>query len=320
MQRRHVLKLGLVTTLASAANALARPSAAPVIDAHIHLFDPRRPGGIPWPDKSDAIYRPALPEGYAAVSQPFGIAGAIAVEASPLAADNDWILNLIAGASNILGYIGNLAPGTPAFARELDRLRANPLFLGIRCGNLWNRDLFTSAEDPAFLADLRRLAAAGLTMDSANPDLRLIRALLHISGQIPDLRIVLDHLPNAALPESTSEIHELQAGLKTLSTNPNVFVKLSEIPVRINGEVPTQVSYYRRKLDAIWDLFGEDHILFGSDWPNSDHLTTYATTFGIVRGYINERAPSASEKFFARNSLAAYRWHARTPAQALIQF
>src|SRR5581483_5193365 len=97
-------------------------------------------------------------------------------------------------------YIGDLIPGAPSFAKELDRLHANPLFLGIRCGNLWNRDLSQDAANPAFIADLRRLASAGLTMDSANPDPALIAALRRISEQVPDLRIVIDHLPHAVVP------------------------------------------------------------------------------------------------------------------------
>jgi hypothetical protein len=46
--------------LSVAAAALNRNTAAasafpiPIIDAHIHLFDPLRPGGVPWPEKTDA--------------------------------------------------------------------------------------------------------------------------------------------------------------------------------------------------------------------------------------------------------------------------
>ena len=44
----------------------ARRNSMPVIDAHIHLFDPTRPGGVPWPEKTDTtLYRPALPPRYA---------------------------------------------------------------------------------------------------------------------------------------------------------------------------------------------------------------------------------------------------------------
>ena len=160
MDRRCALKsLGVAMSLP--VDALAAPN-RPVIDAHIHLFDTRRPGGVPWPDKTDPIYRPALPDRYANIAKPFGVVGAIAVEASPLPGDNDWVLRLIAQQRLIVGLVGNLVPGNPSFAATLEGLRANPLFLGIRCGNLWNRDLSTDADKPAFIADLQRLASADL--------------------------------------------------------------------------------------------------------------------------------------------------------------
>ena len=47
MDRRSVLKLGLGVAASCAAEPLP---AQLVIDAHIHLFDTRRPGGVPWRD------------------------------------------------------------------------------------------------------------------------------------------------------------------------------------------------------------------------------------------------------------------------------
>ena len=72
MRRREALK---VATFGAAALAMERPmvcmgNGIPIIDAHIHLFDPSRPGGIPWPEKDDkALYRPALPDRYEALAR-----------------------------------------------------------------------------------------------------------------------------------------------------------------------------------------------------------------------------------------------------------
>jgi hypothetical protein len=41
----------------------------------------------------------------------------------------------------VVGLVGDLIPGSPSYGRELDRLHANTLFVGIRYGNLWDRDL-----------------------------------------------------------------------------------------------------------------------------------------------------------------------------------
>ena len=316
MDRREVLKLGLGFAIASMGETVAARSTVPIIDTHIHLFDPTRAGGVPWPPKDDAvIYKPALPSRYQQITRMLGIVGAIVIEASPLESDNDWVLQQAADHPIVIGLVGNLIPGTPSYGRTLDRLNANPLFVGIRYGNLWDRDLSVDRRKPGFVSDLRKLAAAGLALDSANPDAKLIRAILEVSQQVPELRIVIDHLPAATVPTESSARKEYWANLRSLSQNARVFIKLSEVPVRVADSVPKDVSFYKDKLDSIWDVFGEDHVLFGSDWPNSDHLATCAETLDLVRSYVSTKGSVASEKYFWRNSIAAYGWHPRNPDQ-----
>ncbi len=61
MDRRTFV--GMAAGIAGLA-ATPPPEPVPIIDTHIHLFDPRRPEGVPWPDKKEtALYRPALPTG-----------------------------------------------------------------------------------------------------------------------------------------------------------------------------------------------------------------------------------------------------------------
>lgn len=322
MQRREFLRLasGWVAALALDGAACAFPDAGTtrqsIVDSHIHLFDPTRPGGVPWPDEHDAaLYKPALPDRYEALSAPFGVVGCIAVEASPLASDNDWLLGIARDFPIVLGVVGDIVPGTSTYLRELDRLHQNPLFLGFRYGNLWNRDLASDLSKPGFIDGLKSLAEAGLVLESANPDSRLIGALLEVADRVSDLRVVVDHLPNASLPSQADALKRYHDSLRVLSQHPNVAVKLSEIPVVKAGQLIRDPGFYRGRLDALWDLFGEDRVIFGSDWPNSDHVDSFADTMGIVREYISRKPQKAQEKYFWRNSAKIYRWRPRRPGQ-----
>jgi L-fucono-1,5-lactonase len=324
MQRREVMKLVIYGGAAWAcrqpavASLLSTSNPDPILDAHIHLFDPSRPGGVPWPEKSDTVlYQPAMPNRYAAVAAPFGVVGAIAIEASPLASDNDWLLNVATNHPIIVGVVGDLVPGTPSYLGDLDRLRGNALFLGFRYGNLWNRDLSVDLHKSGFVEGLKALAQAGLVFESANPNPALIRTLLDIADRVPDLGIVIDHLPHSQVPNEQRAREEYSSNLRDLARNPHVSVKLSEIPVRINGKLITDPHFYQAGLDAIWDVFGDDRILYGSDWPNSDHVATYAQTFAIVREYVSRKGPAVSAKFFWKNSMAAYKWHRTRPDQPI---
>jgi len=288
----------------------------PVMDTHIHLFDPTRPGGVPWPDKTDTkLYRPALPARYTQLAQPHGVVGAIEVECSPWMADNFWVQDVCEKNEIMLGYIGDLLPDAPDFAATLDLLHRSPLFLGIRYGNLWNRDLGAAAQNSAFISGLKLLAEAGLVLETANPDAALIAAVVAVSGRIPDLRIVLDHLANAKIPADTAAREKYEANLRELAQRPNVFVKGSEIGRRVDARVSPDVPSYKAALDQIWDLFGEDRVFFGSDWPNSDSVANYDETFEAARRYISTRSESAQQKYFWKNSVSVYKWRPRTPAQ-----
>jgi L-fuconolactonase len=319
MQRREFLSLGASIAGGWAATRVthALPRKTPVIDTHIHMFDPGRPGGIPWPEKTDtALYKAALPERYARIARPFGVVGAIVIEASPLASDNDWVLRVAANHPIIVGMIGDLIPATPTYQKDLERLHTNPLFLGIRYGNLWGRDMAQDAQKPEFLPGLKMLADQGLVLDSANPDVNLIRAISGVSEHIPELRIVIDHLPSAQIPEQPATRDEYWSLLRQLAKNKNVFVKLSEVALaRSEQAAPVAASFNQDRLEELWNVFGEDHVLYASDWPNSDHHATYEETFSIVRDYVAAKGPVAEEKFFWKNSVAAYRWRPREPGQ-----
>src|SRR5580658_9454493 len=175
---------------------LAGAVSIPIVDTHIHLFDTARPQGVPWPDKTDAvIYKPALPIRYRKVTQDLGVVGAIEIECSPWLEDNQWVLDVAAKDSIIVGTIGDLEPGHPEFRAQLERFARNPLFRGIRYGNLWGRDLGAELDKAEFVNGLKALADAGLVLDTANPDAPLLQAVIRVTDKVPGLRVVIDHLP-----------------------------------------------------------------------------------------------------------------------------
>jgi L-fuconolactonase len=303
---------------AGIAGLAAVPPAAtlPIIDTHIHLFDPRRPQGVPWPDKNDAtLYQPALPERYRKVTKGLGIVGAIEVECSPWLEDNQWVLDVIAKDTMMVGTVGNLEPGTLGFRKHLERFRHNPLFLGIRYGNLWGRSLADQISRPEFLSDLAALAETGLEMDTANPDPALISAVLRLTDRVPNLRVVIDHLPQMEMPEASPARSTLQADLRELGKRPQIYVKISEVLRRVNGRVPDDLNFYRATLDELLEIFGPDRLMYGSDWPNSDRWGAYPQVMKVVREYFTGKGTAVAENFFWKNSLAAYRWTKRYESQ-----
>ncbi|RRB13911.1 amidohydrolase [Larkinella knui] len=317
MNRRNFLTLAVGASAATGFPSLGgEDTAIPIIDTHIHLFDPNRPQGVPWPSKKDGIlYQPALPDRYRQIAAPLGIRGAIVVEASPWLEDNQWVLDVAGKDTIIVGTVGNLEPGQPDFPRQLERFRRNPLFRGIRNGNLWDRDPARQLSNPRFVADLRLLAQAGLTLDAANPNPALLAAIVRVTDQVPALRVVIDHLPQLNPPEAAAARKAYEADLQELGKRPQVYVKISEVLRRVNGTIPQTLSFYRARLDELFGIFGEDRLLYGSDWPNSDQWLPFHVGLGLVNDYFSAKSRTVAEKYFWKNSVAAYHWQKRDPSQ-----
>ncbi len=329
MNRRRFLERTLLATCGALASSASAPSQTPaprsapeqtpkrppkqILDAHIHLFDPTRPGGVPWPLPGDLIDKPALPTRYEAFARPLGVVGAIAIEASPLRSDNDWLLRTVEASPIMVGMIGDLVPTDHDFGAELERLHKNPLFLGIRHGNLWNRSLSHDVNLPEFWTALRQLSQAGLVLESANPDLPLLAALLRVVERMPELTVVIDHLPHMPEPATVQEQRHFAALLTQLASAPRAFAKLSEIPVQTDGQPVLDLAVYRRRLDQLWDVFGPRKLIFGSDWPNSDHIAPFPETLRLVERFFSEKDSRSREEFFFSNSKTAYRWQPRRP-------
>jgi L-fuconolactonase len=276
----------------------------PIIDSHIHLFDASRAEGIPWPEPGDPLHGVALAADYWALAERHRITGAIVVEASHWRLDNFWLLERVRQSPHMLGFVGNLSPFDAAFHDDLSRLEREPLFLGLRYGNLWQRDLLDDQTRPGFIEAMQRLAATGRTLDSANPDPRLIKGLIRLSDAVPTLRIVVDHLPSAAVP--AGQRADFQRDVLTLAERPNVFAKLAEIPQQGKEGLVTDPAFYRDRLAYLWEAFGEDRCFFGSDWPNSNTIADFDSTVNLVRDCMADKPLAVQERFFLHNVANAY--------------
>jgi predicted TIM-barrel fold metal-dependent hydrolase len=317
MNRRTFLGVAAGLTLADA--AAQTPSSIPVIDTHIHLFDPSRPQGVPWPSKNNpdhkVMYMPSLPSRYRPIAEPLGIVGAIEIECSSWLEDNQWVLDVARDDSIMVGTVGHLTPGTPEFRPNLERFHKNPLFRGIRYGLGGQAGQQQQVDRPEFLADLKALADADLAMDTANPSVSLLEGVVRVSDRVPNLRIVIDHLPQMLRPTEPAAQASYDASMKAIRDRPQIYVKVSEVLRKVDNKIPTDLAFYRPRIDEVVDVFGMDRVLYGSDWPNGDQWLPVPVGFKIVQEYFMGKGRAAAEKYFWRNSIKAYKWVKRTAAQ-----
>jgi L-fuconolactonase len=309
LKRRDFIRSTLATTIATthvvslAAPESVKPSR--VIDTHTHFYDPTRPEGVPWPPKDTPLYRRVLPADWRAVAEPHGIHETVVVEASPWVEDNQWILDLATDDRSIVGFVGNLDPRDAEFTKNLSRFAKNPLFRGVR----WRSDLVPIDRDMNQLRTAaRHLAELDLELDLNGPCETLPLAY-RLAEAVPELRIVLNHLGASGDPQA---IHpEWRANVTQIAMCPNVFMKVSALVEQVHeapGQSPTDTNYYKPVLDHLWDCFGEDRLIFGSNWPVSDRGAPYDVVYKIVSEFFTSKGREATEKYFWKNARNAYRW------------
>src|SRR5207247_2521457 len=76
-------------------------------------------------------------------------------------------------------------------------------------------------------------------------------------------------------------------------------------------QAPREVDYYRPVVDTLWAHFGEDRLLFGSNWAVSERRVPFATVVGTVRDFFTVKGEGAATKFFLGNLQTAYAWWKR---------
>lgn len=312
LSRRQFLStsVGLVAT-SSVWPALAAAPPYAIVDTHTHFYDPERPQGVPWPGKDDkSLYRRVLPEHFEAFAKPLGVTGTVIVEASPWVEDNQWLLDLAAKDPFVLGIVGNLTPGKPEFAGHVKRFAANPLFRGIRVNS---GPLKAGLESEEFLADIRRLQEADLELD-VNGGPELLPLVDRLAAKLPELRIVINHLANVKI-DGPNLVPDWVAGMKACAAHRHVFLKVSalvESAARDGKSAPRESGYYAPILESVWTVFGEDRLIYGSNWPVSDRAADYATVLKIVTDFFAGKGTTASANFFAKNAQVAYKYPNRS--------
>jgi L-fuconolactonase len=285
--------------------------ARPIVDTHIHFYQVTRPGGVPWPPVGSALYRDVLPPEYKSLATANGIRASGVVEASPLVEDNQWILDLLGNDPFYPFFVGSLEIGSADFIANLDRFSHDRRFVGIR-GFLWSPAITLDATQ---VAHLRELARRGMTLDiisrgTTNPKPQ-VEALC---TTVPNLRIIINHLGGAQGAVPTPEWELAIRRLADLC--PNLYMKFSSFYDMYQvgdgnspWSAPTDLDAYKAHFDVLMTAFGEDRMIWGSNWPVSDLGGTFAGQIRLAEEYLAPLGTRTRDKVMYKNALRFYRRH-----------
>jgi L-fuconolactonase len=95
---------------------------------------------------------------------------------------------------------------------------------------------------------------------------------------------------------------------------PNVWCKVSGLVTEAD-HLAWRPADIERYLDHIFDLFGPDRLIWGSDWPVCLLAASYAAVHDLVADYVSRHCPAAAPQIFGGNAIRAYALDAATSGQ-----
>lgn len=259
----------------------------------------------PWlENKASAISRDFLPEHYTKATSSYRLEKIIFVESGRVPEaylqETDWIRQLALQENKIGGIVAffPIEKGDDAGA-DLEKLASNPLVKGIRrMGNL--NEIVQSR---AYHQGLRLMQQHQLCLD-IHYDARQMLAYLPVIDQFPELIFVVNHL---GLPDVKSgEKNIWQQAMKTLSSRPNVYCKLSGLLTRCSPE-QMHAAYLEPYIMEPIRYFGTQRMLFGSDWPVLTLAADFSVWMSVLEKVLQQLSSSELEDIFYHNAVRVYR-------------
>lgn len=279
----------------------------PIVDAHVHLWDPALLR-IPWLDGNQTLARPFGLAQYAEQTAGVAIDAFVYLEvdvAPAYALTEARHVAALAAQDPRLQAVVAFAPledGARAHSYLDDLVRVSPLIRGVR-------RITQSEPDPAFclrpgfIEGVRLLPRYGLSCDlciahhQLGPTIDLVR-------RCPEVNFMLDHIAKPGIRAGLDEPWRRQ--LAELAELPNVTCKLSGVITEADHQTwtPDQIAPYIAHALA---AFGEDRVVFGSDWPVVLLAGSYRRWVDTLDQLTAHLGPAARRKLWAENARRFYR-------------
>ena len=270
------------------------------IDAHQHFWrhDPVRDSWIT--DEMSLLRRDFLPEELETLLVANGMDGSIAVQADQSENETRFLLELARRHPAVLGVVGWVDLLAPDLAERLEHFSRNERFVGVRHIVQAEPDDFLERED--VVGGIGMLRDFNLTYDILVYP-RQLDATLNLVEKLPDQPFVVDHL--AKPPIIDGVIEPWAAQMRELASHANVWCKVSGLVTEADWAM-WRTEDFHPYLDMVFDAFGPERLMFGSDWPVCLLAAEYGQVAGLIEAYSEQLSTSERTRVFGGNAASFY--------------
>jgi len=278
-----------------------------LVDAHVHLWNPQQ-FRLAWLDHEPALNKPFGLDEYPRQGAGSTITGMVYVEvdAAPhyTLLEAQWAASLAVHDARLQGIVAS-AP-----VEHGDRMRSylmalqsiGPLIKGVR-RNLQGETDRAFCLQPDFVRGVQLVAEYGFSFDICIRHHQL-PMVVELVRQCPDTRFILDHVGKPAIKDHV--LDPWREHLTQLAALPNVWCKVSGLVTEADPQrwTPDDLAPY---LAYALEVFGEDRVMFGGDWPVLLLASSYDQWIEALDSLTRHLSSEAKRKLWAENARHFYR-------------
>lgn len=271
-----------------------------LIDAHQHFwtYDASQ---YPWITAGSPLHRDWLPRDLEAEQHKTGFAGAIAVQARQSLEESRWLLTMADHFPMIKAVIGWVDLQSAEVESQLAEFASHPKFRGVR-------HVVQDEEDehfmlrPAFISGISKLKQFELLYEILIVSHQLPSAI-ELAKKFPEQPFVLDHIAKPLI--ASAALSPWREEIRELALLPNVSCKVSGLVTEANC-TSWKPGDFRPYLDVVFDAFGHDRLMFGSDWPVCLLAGSYSEVCTLIQEYAKDLSSEAISGLFGGNAHRIY--------------
>ena len=272
-----------------------------IIDSHQHFwnYDPIKDSWID--DSMSVLKRDFLPKTLKEIYKMNSVYGCVSVQADQSEKETVFLLNHASKNSFIKGIVGWLDIKSPKLDELLSFYSKNPLFKGLRhiVQNEKEKDFMLNSD---FQRGLNCLNKYSLTYDILIKHNQMDQTIKMVKRN-PNQIFILDHIGK---PNILKKVDPLwKKNILKLSSYENVYCKVSGL-VTETKFLKWNINDFSPYLEMVFDSFGIDRIMYGSDWPVCLLASNFKDTLDILNYHISSFSDNEKNKIMSLNAIKAY--------------
>ena len=269
------------------------------IDTHVHFWKYNKKRDS-WMDDMKILQQDYVPETLESTLRRNGVDGCVAVQADQSEVETRFLVELAKTHNIIKGVVGWIDLQADDVVERLQHFAVNPIIKGYR--HIVQAEPNDFLLGKKFQQGVSQLKAFEYTYDVLIYHHQL-KAAVEFVSKFPEQKLVIDH---CAKPDiRNKEITEWSKYMKEIAQHPNVYCKLSGLFTEAAWKEWSVAEFYPY-LDVVFESFGVDRLMFGSDWPVILVSGMYVQWKSLLEKYMENYEEEVREKVFGINAIQFY--------------